>query len=106
LFHKASKILLITDLGANISEGLIKLKNSSYSPLIISYAKKVGITDGIGVSSAFKYLIKDKNKVKQSLERICSWDFNGIGMAHGVPILPSNTSDVKALWRSSFEQLL
>jgi len=104
LFHKPSGIMFITDLGSNLRSGQIKLKNPTTTPLLVTYARKFGILDKIGVSSFLSYFIKDKEMAKRSLAKVCGWDFKGLAMAHGVPILSDDT--VKASWKAELENLL
>jgi hypothetical protein len=92
LFHKPSNIMFVADLAGNIKEGLVKLKNSNNIPLAIKYAKKVGISEQLGVSKGFSYFVKDRGQLKKSLEKVSQWDFKGVAMAHGVPVLSTDTS--------------
>jgi len=106
LFHKPSQLLIMCDLGLNIKDGLLKMKDPKVEPIFHKLVRIFGAFNNLAVSPSFKFLIKDKVKCKESLAKICQWNFKGIAMAHGFVIPPTEQEDIKQQWKSSWEKLL
>lgn len=75
-FHKKSKSLILTDLGFNLS---------TRKPWLTRIFCRInGIYGRFGCPLDVKLLlISDKQKFQNSIEKISSWDFDRIIMAHG-----------------------
>lgn len=74
-FHPESRTLLLTDLLFNFSHNL--------STAQIIFARLNGVYLNPGVSRMARYLfLKDRGKARESAERILSWDFDRVLLAH------------------------
>jgi hypothetical protein len=73
-FHKESKTLIVTDLLFNLSN----LSGISALPF-----KILGTCNRPAVSRLLHAVTRDKKALKKSLQKILSWDFDRLVMAHG-----------------------
>ena len=74
-YHRESKTLILTDTAFNFDRTF---------PWVTQLAAKVmGSYDTLRPSLLEKLVIEDKAKVKASVEKILSWDFQRVIMAHG-----------------------
>ena len=78
-FHKASKVLILTDLLFNI--------RSPQPNLTRWFFKANKAYDTLAVTRLFKNYIKDQDAFNQSVRQILEWDFNHVVMAHGTPFM-------------------
>jgi len=106
LFHEPSKMLITCDTSFNFRDGMLKLKKPNSTPMCCKFGSMFGIYNQLGVSSNYRFLIKDKQAVKATLDQLLKWDFQGIGMAHGIPIAPTDGEDVKGQLQQAWERLL
>jgi hypothetical protein len=74
-FHRASRTLILCDLAFNFGPNAAWLTRILMS-LIFSYGS-------FGPSKLDPLLIRDRTVARQSLERILSWDFDRVIVAHG-----------------------
>ena len=74
-YHRKSKTLILTDTTFNFDR--------SFPWLTQLGAKVMGSYDTLRPSLLEKLVIQDKEKVKASVEKIFSWDFQRVVMAHG-----------------------
>jgi hypothetical protein len=75
-YHKASRSLIVTDLGLNIGSNS-PLKTRIFAKIFLTYNQ-------FGWSKLEeKLLIKDKRLFRESVEKIASWDFEQIILPHG-----------------------
>lgn len=89
-----------------VEDDIVAFKRPHYS-FIKLYAKRNGVYKQLGVSSGYKLIIQDKEKIKQSINLISSWNWRGLGMAHGNVILPSANSPLeREKWKESWTNLL
>lgn len=94
LFHKTSRTLLITDLVFNIHK-------TNWSLLGI-YIRFSGTFKKLGLTYLLKFMVKNKSNARVSVNKILSWDFEKIVMAHGNIIY----KDGKKLFSIAFKWLL
>jgi hypothetical protein len=73
--HGSSGTLLVADLLFNI--------HSPRSRLTRLYLKLAGVLDRAGCSRLVRAAVKDRRKMRQSLERVLGWDFERVILAHG-----------------------
>ncbi len=74
-YHPESKTLILTDTAFNFDR--------SFPWLTQLGAKIMGSYDTLQPSVLEKLVIEDKEKVQASVEKILSWDFQRVIMAHG-----------------------
>jgi uncharacterized protein DUF4336 len=74
-FHRASRTLILTDVCFNIP--------SSRSLTTRWIARWLGVLDRLAPSRTFRLFLCDRQAARQSLERILSWDFDRVIIAHG-----------------------
>ena len=74
-YHPASKTLILTDTAFNFDR--------TFPWLTQLGAKIMGSYDTLQPSVLEKLVIEDKEKVQASVEKILSWDFQRVIMAHG-----------------------
>lgn len=80
-YHPASKTLIITDSAFNFDRSF---------PVVTQLAARViGSYKTLKPSWLEKIAVRDKHKLKKSIDRILNWDFQRIIMAHG-QIIDSN----------------
>lgn len=82
-FHRSSKTLVLTDLCFNFDPA-----PAGWTGLFLRLA---GAHDRLAVSRLMRFVFRDRAKVRASIERIQSWDFERIIVAHGAVV----TSDAK-----------
>ncbi|KAL9658768.1 hypothetical protein ABK040_005923 [Willaertia magna] len=98
LFDTFNKMLIACDMAHNIQQvvgdatvpGKIGMK---------LYGKFMGINNKFGVSPMYRLIVKDKKKLSQEVENVNNWDWKGITMAHGKPLLPKNDRDLRKEWK-------
>ena len=74
-YHPSTKTLIITDSAFNFDRSF---------PLITQFtARIIGSYQQLKPSWLEKIAVKDKQKTKQSIEQILSWDFERVIMGHG-----------------------
>ncbi len=78
-FHRPSRTLIVADLFFDPDPA-----TSGWTRLLVGLA--AGRTDGPGISRAIKFMTKDKEAFRQSLERIGQWDFDRVIVGHGAMI--------------------
>ena len=75
--HVASRTLVVTDLVMNFGQ-------DHFRGLMKMLMRCNGIIDRFGPSHLLRYgLIRDRNKLRRSLEQIMAWDFDVVVMNHG-----------------------
>ncbi len=87
-FHPASKTLIITDIAFYF--------DNSFPWLTQLIARILGCYEKLRPSILEKLVIQDKIAVKDSIERILSWDFEQVVMAHGTIIKNEAKQQLKA----------
>lgn len=80
-YHVLSKTLILTDTAFNFDE------NFSFSTKLVF--RLIGGYNNLSPSLLEKVATTDKNKIKNTLQKILNWDFDRIIMAHG-SIIESN----------------
>ncbi len=74
-YHKASRTLILTDAAFHFDQSF---------PLVTQLAARViGSYQALSPSSLERIATTDKKRVKESMEKILSWDFERVVMAHG-----------------------
>ncbi|MEM7593730.1 MAG: DUF4336 domain-containing protein [Cyanobacteria bacterium P01_A01_bin.83] len=74
-YHPSTKTLIITDSAFNFDRSF---------PLVTQFAARIiGSYQQLKPSWLEKIAVKDKQKTKQSIEQILSWDFERVIMGHG-----------------------
>ncbi|MGB3670576.1 MAG: DUF4336 domain-containing protein [Phormidesmis sp.] len=77
-FHAASRTLILTDAAFHFDQSF---------PLITQLAARVGGSyQRLGPSLIERVVTTDKARVKASMEKILSWDFERVVMAHGTVV--------------------
>jgi hypothetical protein len=75
-FHRASRSLVVTDVAFNIP--------SAEHWWTRTYLRAMGAYGGFGQSKMVKLCVRDRAKVRASVERALEWDFDRIVMTHGM----------------------
>lgn len=95
-FHPKSRTLILTDAAFNF--------NDSY-PLITQFAARlIGTYKNFSPSLLEKVASTEKSKVKQAVQRILTWDFERVIMAHGSIIESQGKQRFKAGYESFLGQ--
>lgn len=74
-FHRASRSLVVTDVAFNIP--------SAEQWWTRTYLRAMGAYGGFGQSKMVKLCVRDRAKVRASIDRVLEWDFDRIVMTHG-----------------------
>ena len=74
-YHPASRTLILTDLCFNFDPA-----PSGWQGLIL---RLFGVHGRLAVSRLMRFVLKDREKVRQIIERILEWDFERIVVTHG-----------------------
>ena len=90
--HQATRTLLLVDLVFNMES----------RSLLESLFLRINGSVGLGTSRLMRFLLKDREATRDSVEKILEWDFDRVIMAHG-DILER---DAKESLRGSFDWLL
>ncbi|MEE3325922.1 MAG: DUF4336 domain-containing protein [Myxococcota bacterium] len=90
--HKSSRTLLLVDLVFNM-----RSKN-----LLESLFLRINGSVGLGTSRLMRFMLKDLEATRASVQRIMEWDFDRVIMAHGEIL----EQDAKSSLRASFDWLL
>ncbi len=96
-FHKPSQTLIVTDLLEQYDE------NGHFKGIkekIISYLLGIYKTPNLPLDE--KIFVLNKKRARKAIEKILSWDFNKIIMAHG----PLIRNDAKDIFYNSFKWLI
>ena len=93
-FHQKSRTLVLTDTAFYFDESF-SLTTQLAARLIGSYKK-------LSPSSLEKFATQEKEKVKQSVQKVLAWDFERVIMAHGSII----ENDAKRKFREGYEWFL
>lgn len=93
-FHQKSRTLILTDTAFHFDESF-SLTTQLAARLIGSYKK-------LSPSLLEKFATQEKEKVKQSVQKVLAWDFERVIMAHGSII----ESDAKRKFREGYEWFL
>lgn len=93
-FHQVSRTLILTDTAFHFDESF-SLTTQLAARLIGSYKK-------LSPSSLEKFATQEKEKVKQSVQKVLDWDFERVIMAHGSII----DTDAKQKFREGYEWFL
>src|ERR687898_250689 len=92
-YHQESRTLIVTDLVQSADPG---------SPLLTRLVMRLmGIYERPGVPLHIRLGIRDKAAAHASLERVLSWDFDRIVLAHGLVVV----SGGKAVFRDAYSFL-
>jgi hypothetical protein len=92
-YHQESRTVIVTDLVQSADSG---------SPLLTRLVMRLnGIYERPGLPLPFKLGFRDKAAARASLERVLSWDFDRIVLAHG-PIVETGG---KAVFRNAYSFL-
>ena len=84
-FHKPSRTLIVGDLCFNIDE---------HHPFLFkSLGKLLGLYKHLSAGPMIRYTVQDKNPAKLSMQKIMSWNFERIILAHG-DIIENNAKEV------------
>ena len=75
-FHPESRSLLLTDLAMNFAAGEGLLTGL--------WLRAMGIRDRFGTSRLIRFLVRDREAARQSLDAILAWDFERVIVSHGV----------------------
>lgn len=75
LFHQKSRTLILTDISFHFDD--------TFSLKTRLVAQFLGAYEVLSPSRLDKLATTDKEKVKDSVEKILSWDFDRVIMAHG-----------------------
>lgn len=73
-YHSSTKTLILTDLLFHF------LNTKGWSKCLFTL---YGVNEKLAISKLSKALIKDKDKFKNSIQKVLSWDFNKIILSHG-----------------------
>ena len=93
-YHRESRTLIVTDLVQSAAPG---------SPLLTRLVMRlVGIHEGPGLPRHIRLVFRDKAAARASLERVLSWDFDRIVLAHG----PLVETGGKAVLREAYSSFL
>ena len=90
--HKSSRTLLLVDLVFNM-----RSKN-----LLESLFLRINGSVGLGTSRLMRFMLKDLEATRASVQRTMEWDFDRVIMAHGEIL----EQDAKSSLRASFDWLL
>ena len=93
-FHQESRTLILTDTAFHFDQSF-SLTTQLAARLIGSYKK-------LSPSLLEKFATPEKEKVKQSVQKVLAWDFERVIMAHGSII----ESDAKRKFREGYEWFL
>jgi Domain of unknown function (DUF4336) len=93
-FHQTSRTLILTDTAFHFDE--------QFSFKTQLAAKLLGVYGKLSPSPLEKLAIKEKEKVKKSVQKILRWDFNRVIMAHGSII----ENDGKRKLKQGYERFL
>ena len=93
-YHSGSKTLIITDSAFNF--------DNTFPVVTQLAARALGSYQTLKPTWLEKIAVRDKPKLKQSIERVLSWDFQRIIMAHGQII----NSDAKQQLTAGYQWLL
>lgn len=85
LYHKASNTLICCDLMQNFDRG----KNL----MTRLYLRFSNLNGKPGISKLIKYLVKDRQATRRSLDTVLGWNFSRLVVAHG-RIVPTNGAAV------------
>ncbi len=96
-FHKESKTLILTDLLQNIHY-VENFWNKAYFIF-------TGIYKKIQVSKVISRLIKDKQQIKASFEKILAWDFQRIHVCHDTNIETQSSDSAKKILKEAYNWL-
>ncbi len=75
-FHPATGTLIVTDLLFNIPQEKARPSTRFWSTVW-------GITGGVSPSRSFRFFAWDRQAVRESIERIDTWEFDRIILSHG-----------------------
>ncbi|KAL9645268.1 hypothetical protein ABK040_002468 [Willaertia magna] len=98
LFDTLNKMLITCDMSNNIENAVGDATIPNTKGLIFYY-QATGMLGKFGISPLYKYLVKDKNKFNEELNNVCEWDWKGVSMAHGKPLEPTESRDLKKEWK-------
>ncbi len=93
-YHPASRSLLLADLAFNIFE--------SDSFPTRTWFKLAGIYGRFGVAAYVRWLVRDREAARRSLETILGWDFDRVIVSHGIVLQQSG----RRVLRDAFGWLL
>ncbi|KAL9656159.1 hypothetical protein ABK040_007777 [Willaertia magna] len=104
LFDSPNKMLVACDMCHNV-EQLTDATIPGTKALEV-YGKFIGIVGKFGVSPMFRYIVTDKSRLAKEVENVNNWDWKGITMAHGKPLLPTEERNLKKEWKDNVEMNL
>ena len=90
-YHRSTRSLLLVDLVFNMES-----KN-----LLESLFLRINGSVGLGTSRLMRFMLKDLEATRASVEQILDWDFDRVIMAHGEIL----EQDAKSSLRASFDWL-
>jgi Domain of unknown function (DUF4336) len=93
-FHSSSRTLILTDSAFHF--------DAQSSPLLQTLARLIGFYDKLQASVLEKWALRDRQAAKATIEKILSWDFDRVIVAHGSVV----ESKAKVQLKAGYEWLL
>lgn len=88
--QRATRTLLLTDLGMNFAPGGTLLTRL--------WVRAMGLRGGFGVSRLVRSLVRDRAAARASIERVLSWDFERVTVTHGMVLQRSGRRLMRQAW--------
>ena len=92
-FHKPSRTLIVADLLFNFAE------SSRLTQFVARHFMR--LPDLVGMSVAFRMMIRDRDAFRRSLEDILQWDFDRIVVGHGAIIKSNGQERLRSVLRQA-----
>jgi hypothetical protein len=75
-YHRPSRTLIVCDC-------LFNFRGRGSWPMRFVLRNVMRLTNGVGMSAFFRFMIRDRNAFKESVRSILAWDFERIIVGHG-----------------------
>lgn len=92
--HRASRTLVVTDLIENFQD-----ETPGTNRMLRVTIKLLGMWGKPKPAPELRWFTAHRNAAREALERILSWDFHRIVLAHGEPILHEPKAALRQAWR-------
>ena len=92
--HRASRTLIVTDLIENFRD-----ETPGTNRMLRATIKLLGMWGGPHPAPELRWFTLHREAARSALERILSWDFDQIVLAHGEPILREPKAAIRKAWR-------
>lgn len=93
-FHRPTRTLIVTD--------LLQWWPGTLAWSAQVYARATGVRDGLAVPRTVRWLVRDLEAVRRSVQRVLAWPFERVVVAHHAVIETDDRTDAHACVRRAF----